>query len=56
MGDPSFARGIDLRPTITAGVLTLPWPESDRPDDVLALAESALLRAKAQGGERIGTL
>jgi diguanylate cyclase (GGDEF)-like protein len=56
MGDPSFARGIDLRPTITAGVLTLPWPDSDRPDDVLALAESALLRAKAQGGERIGTL
>ncbi len=56
MGDPSFAKGIDLRPTITAGVLTLPWPESDRPDDVLALAESALLRAKAQGGERIGTL
>jgi diguanylate cyclase (GGDEF)-like protein len=56
MADPAFARGIDVRPTITAGVLTLPWPDSDRPDDVLALAEAALLRAKAQGGERIGTL
>ena len=56
MTDPSFARGIDIRPTVTAGVLTLPWPDSDRPDDVLALAEAALLRAKAQGGERIGTL
>ena len=41
---------------VTAGVLALPWPDSDRPDDVLALAEAALLRAKAQGGERIGTL
>ena len=56
MTDPSFARGLEMRPTITAGVLTLPWPDSDRPDDVLALAEAALLRAKAQGGERIGTL
>ena len=56
MTDPGFARGIDIRPTVTAGVLTLPWPDSDRPDDVLALAEAALLRAKAQGGERIGTL
>jgi diguanylate cyclase (GGDEF)-like protein len=56
MSDPGFARGLDMRPTITAGVLTLPWPDSDRPDDVLALAEAALLRAKAQGGERIGTL
>lgn len=56
MTDPGFARGIEIRPTVTAGVLTLPWPDSDRPDDVLALAEAALLRAKAQGGERIGTL
>jgi len=56
MTDPTFARGLEMRPTITAGVLTLPWPDSDRPDDVLALAEAALLRAKAQGGERIGTL
>lgn len=56
MGDPNFARALEMRPTVTAGVLTLPWPDSDRPDDVLALAEAALLRAKAQGGERIGTL
>jgi diguanylate cyclase (GGDEF)-like protein len=56
MTDPAFARGIEIRPTVTAGVLALPWPDSDRPDDVLALAEAALLRAKAQGGERIGTL
>ncbi len=43
-------------PRLTAGILTLPFPEAERPDEVLALAESALLRAKAQGGERIAVL
>lgn len=53
LGDPS---GIGGHPMLTAGVVTLPWPDATQPDEAMALAESALLRAKALGGERIGTL
>jgi diguanylate cyclase (GGDEF)-like protein len=48
--------GVAGSPGVSVGVVTLPYPEVYHPDEALALAEAALLRAKAQGGERIGTL
>ncbi|HEX9892990.1 MAG TPA: diguanylate cyclase [Gemmatimonadales bacterium] len=44
----------DERPTLSAGVVTYPHPAAVHTEDLFALAESALLRAKAEGGERIG--
>jgi hypothetical protein len=35
-------------------VVTYPHPAAVHTEDLFALAESALLRAKADGGERIG--
>ena len=42
------------RPALTAGVVTHPHPAAVHTEDLLALAETALLRAKAGTGERIG--
>lgn len=53
VGDPN---GVGGHPMLTAGVITLPFPDARAPDEAMALAEAALLRAKALGGERIGTL
>ena len=47
--------GVGDSPGVSVGVVTLPFPEVYHPDEALALAEAALLRGKAQGGERIGT-
>jgi diguanylate cyclase (GGDEF)-like protein len=44
----------DERPALSAGVVTYPHPSAVHTEDLFALAESALLRAKAEGGERIG--
>lgn len=44
----------DDRPVLSAGVVTYPHPAAVHTEDLFALAESALLRAKAEGGERIG--
>jgi PleD family two-component response regulator len=44
----------DERPVLTAGVVTYPHPAAVHTEDLLALAETALLRAKAGAGERIG--
>ena len=44
----------DDRPILSAGVVTYPHPAAVHTEDLFALAESALLRAKADGGERIG--
>lgn len=40
---------------LSAGIVTLPHPAAQEPDDVFALAEAALLRGKSQAQERIGT-
>jgi diguanylate cyclase (GGDEF)-like protein len=40
--------------TITAGIAGFPHPSANDASDVLALASAALLRARAQAGERIG--
>ena len=45
----------DERPRITAGIVTYPHPAAERTGDLFALVEAALLRAKGQTGERIGT-
>ena len=49
--------GIDPtdRPRITAGIVTFPHPAAGQLDDLFALAEAALLRARSQTGDRIGT-
>lgn len=44
----------DDRPILSAGVVTYPHPAAVHTEDLFALAESALLRAKTDGGERIG--
>ncbi len=43
------------RPQVTAGIVTFPHPAAERLDDLFALAEAALLRARSQSGDRIGT-
>lgn len=43
------------RPEVTAGIVTFPHPAAARLDDLFALAEAALLRARNQSGDRIGT-
>lgn len=49
--------GIDPadRPRITAGIVTFPHPAAEQIDDLFALAEAALFRARSQSGDRIGT-
>ena len=42
------------RPTLSAGVVTYPHPAAVHTEDLFALAETALIRAKTDGGERIG--
>lgn len=41
-------------PTIAAGIAGFPYPAASDAGDVMALAGAALLRARAQSGERIG--
>jgi two-component system cell cycle response regulator len=48
-GDPRLDR-----PRFTAGIVTYPHPAISQTDEMLALAEAALARGKAQAGERIG--
>lgn len=45
----------DDRPRITAGIVTFPHPAAARIDDLFALAEAALLRARHQTGDRTAT-
>ena len=49
--------GIDPsdRPRVTAGIVTFPHPAAEQMDDLFALAEAALFRARSQSGDRIGT-
>jgi diguanylate cyclase (GGDEF)-like protein len=48
-GDPR------LEPTrFSAGIVTYPHPAANQTDDLFAMAEAALMRGKAQAGERIG--
>ena len=56
LGSHPFA-GIEPadRPRVTAGIVTFPHPAAERIDDLFALAEAALLRARSQSGDRIGT-
>jgi diguanylate cyclase (GGDEF)-like protein len=42
------------RPRFSAGIVTYPHPAAVQTDDLFALAEAALMRGKAQSGERIG--
>ena len=49
--DPTLA---GERPRVSAGVVTYPHPAADRPDDLVALVEAGLARAKGQSGERVG--
>jgi diguanylate cyclase (GGDEF)-like protein len=49
--DPSLS---GERPRVSAGIVTYPHPAADRPDDLFALVEAGLARAKGQTGERIG--
>ena len=48
-GDPR-----EERPRFSAGIVTYPHPAAGQTDDLFALAEAALVRGKAQSGERIG--
>jgi diguanylate cyclase (GGDEF)-like protein len=48
-GDPRLDR-----PRFSAGIVTYPHPAVSQTDELLALAEAALMRGKAQAGERIG--
>jgi diguanylate cyclase (GGDEF)-like protein len=41
-------------PRFSAGIVTYPHPAAVHTEDLFALAESALMRGKAQSGERIG--
>jgi diguanylate cyclase (GGDEF)-like protein len=43
-----------LVPAITAGIAGFPHPSANDAGEVLALASAALMRARAQAGERIG--
>jgi diguanylate cyclase (GGDEF)-like protein len=56
LGSHPFA-GLDAseRPQISAGIVTFPHPAAEQVGDLFALAEAALLRAKGQSGDRIGT-
>ncbi len=38
----------------SAGIVTFPHPAANRPDDLFAMAEAALMRGRAQSIERIG--
>jgi diguanylate cyclase (GGDEF)-like protein len=51
--DPSLA---GERPGVSAGIVAYPHPAADRPDDLVALVEAGLARAKAQAGERIAVV
>ncbi|HEX3232989.1 MAG TPA: diguanylate cyclase [Gemmatimonadales bacterium] len=42
------------RPSFSAGIVSFPHPAAAQPDDMYALVEAALMRGKAQTGERIG--
>ncbi|HEX7024176.1 MAG TPA: diguanylate cyclase [Gemmatimonadales bacterium] len=42
------------RPRLAAGLVTYPHPGIGRAEDMLALAESALVRGKAGGSDRVG--
>jgi diguanylate cyclase (GGDEF)-like protein len=42
------------RPSFSAGIVSFPHPAAAQPDDMYALVEAALMRGKAQSGERIG--
>jgi diguanylate cyclase (GGDEF)-like protein len=42
------------RPNFSAGIVSFPHPAAAQPDDMYALVEAALMRGKAQTGERIG--
>jgi diguanylate cyclase (GGDEF)-like protein len=44
----------DERPRFSAGIVTYPHPAVTQSDDLYALVEAALMRGKAQVGERIG--
>jgi diguanylate cyclase (GGDEF)-like protein len=48
-GDPRLDRS-----RFSAGIVTYPHPAAFRTDDLFAMAEAALMRGKAQAGERIG--
>lgn len=48
-GDPRLSR-----PRFSAGIATYPHPAVSQTDELLALAEAALMRGKTQAGERIG--
>jgi diguanylate cyclase (GGDEF)-like protein len=42
------------RPRFSAGIVTYPHPAVSQTDELLALAEAALMRGRSQAGERIG--
>lgn len=42
------------RPRFSAGIVTYPHPAAVQTDDLFAMVEAALMRGKAQSGERIG--
>ena len=48
-GDPR-----EERPRFSAGIVTYPHPAAVQTDDLFDLAEAALMRGKAQSGERVG--
>jgi diguanylate cyclase (GGDEF)-like protein len=41
------------RPRVSAGIVTYPHPAADHADDLVALVEAGLARAKGQTGERV---
>ena len=51
---PGRAEGALALPSFSAGIVSFPHPAAAQPDDMYALVEAALMRGKAQSGERIG--
>jgi hypothetical protein len=48
-GDPRLEH-----PRFSAGIVTYPHPAVSQSDELYAIVEAALMRGKAQSGERIG--
>jgi hypothetical protein len=48
-GDPRLERN-----RFSAGIVTYPHPAAFQPNDLFDMAEAALMRGRAQVGERIG--
>jgi CheY-like chemotaxis protein len=54
LGEAMLDSGESAPSPFSAGIATYPHPAVAQPDDLFALVEAALMRGKAQSGERVG--